>query len=118
MQTNFFFQLDFRDALQRLAQDLRFEFQLARVRNVLIVAAAALLKIRAARLDSIGRSLNQTREISTRETRLLLPDVSVDLFTRQYKRDEYSHAATIGTGRCAGETVAAIDQFFNGEKHD
>jgi len=85
---------------------------------VLVVAASALLKIGASRLDAIGRSVKQSREISTCEARLVLPDISVNLFARQHKRDEHSHATAIGAGRCARETVAAINQFFDGEKHD
>jgi hypothetical protein len=77
-----------------------------------------LLKIRASRLDAIGRSLGQPHETSACETRLLLSDLSVNLFARQDEWDEYSHTAAIGAGSCACETVAAINQFFDGEKHD
>ena len=118
MQLNLILQLDFRNALQGLAQNLRFESQLALVRNVLIVATAAALEIRAARLDSIGRSLDQTRDVTPSETGLLLPYLGFHLLSRQHKWNKYSHAAPVETGSGASQPIAAVDQFFNGEKHD
>ena len=102
MQPNLGLQFDFRNPLQRLAQNLRFELQLALVRNVLIMAAAALLEVWAARLDAIGRCFDQLRDGAAREPRLLLPDLGLNLFPGQHERHEHRHAAAVGAGgRCA-----------------
>ena len=82
MQPNLILQFNLRDTLQGLAQNLRFEFQLLRIRNVLVMATAAALKVRTARIDAIGRSLDQTRDISSRETGLLLLDLCLDSLSR------------------------------------
>jgi hypothetical protein len=55
MWVNISFQIDLRDALQGLAQDVSLELELPLVRNVLVVASAAVLKVRAPRFNAIGR---------------------------------------------------------------
>ena len=55
MRVNLGFQLDLRDALQGLAQDVSLELELPLVGNVLVVTSTAALKVRASRLDAIGR---------------------------------------------------------------
>src|SRR5208337_2296379 len=55
VQANLGLQLDLCNPLQRLAQNFGLELQLPLVRNVLVMAAAALPEVRAASLDAIGR---------------------------------------------------------------
>ncbi len=109
MQLNLIPQVDLCYTLQRLAQNLRFELQLALVGNVLIVTAPAALEVWAARLDSVSGRFNHSHDRCTRKPRLLLPKVGLNLFARQYKRHKHSHAAAIGTRRSAREAIAAVD---------
>jgi hypothetical protein len=67
-------------------------------------------------LDSVGRWLNDAREPGAREAGLFLADFGFDLLSRQDKRDEDGLAATVGGGWSAGQTVAAVDQFFDGKQ--
>jgi len=82
MQPNLGGHLNFRNPPQSLAQDSSLELQLSLIRNVLVMASAALRKLRTARLDAIGRSLDQLSHRAAREARLLLPDVRLNLFPR------------------------------------
>ena len=61
MQADLGSQLDFCNALQRLAQNASLELQLPLVRNVLVMASAALLEVGAAGCDAIGRQFDQLR---------------------------------------------------------
>ena len=116
MQANLRFQLDFRNPLQRLAEDSSLELQLPLVGNVLVMASAALPEIRTARFDAVRRGFDQLRHRAACEARLLLPDVGLDLFPRQNKRHKDRHAAAIRPRRGAGQAFAAVDQFFDGKQ--
>jgi hypothetical protein len=117
MQPNLSRQFNLRDPPQRLAQNFSFELQLPLVGNMLVVASAALAKVRATSLDAIGRRLDPLRHRAAREPRLLLPDLGVNSFTGQHEWNKHGHAAPVRAGGSAGQTVAAVDQFFDGEKH-
>ena len=116
MQPNLGLQLDLRNPLQRLAQNSSFELQLPLVGNVLVMASAALPEIRTARLDAIRRRFDQLRHRAAREARLLLPDVGLDLFPGQNKRNKHRHAAPVSARRDARQAFAAVDQFFDGKQ--
>ncbi len=107
-------QLNLGNPPQRLAQNLRLEFQLPRVGNVLVVASSALAEIRTASLNAIRRSFDQLRHRAARESRLLLPDVGFDLFSGQNKRDKDGHAAPSRFGCNARQAFTAVNQFFDG----
>ena len=115
MQANLGLQTNFCDALKSFAENLRFEFELALVGNVLVVAAAALLKIRAAGSDAVGGCVKELGEGGAGETGLFLVEFGLDFFAGENEGDEDGHAAAIGAGGSAGQTVAAIDQFFDGK---
>src|ERR1039458_2676180 len=68
MQPNLSFQLDFRNPLQRLAQNYGLELQLPLVRNVLVMASAALPEVRTASFDAIRRGFDQLRNPAERES--------------------------------------------------
>src|SRR5208337_1650427 len=61
MQANRGFQFDFRNPLQRLAQNSSLELQLPLVGYVLVMASAALPEVRTASFDAIGRRFDQLR---------------------------------------------------------
>src|SRR5580658_2955748 len=109
MQADLRFQLNFRDALQGLAQNSSFELQLALVRNVLVMASAALAKVWTTSFNAIGRWLDQVRHRAAREPRLLLPYLGFNSLTRKHKGDKDRHAAAVGGGRRARQAVAAVD---------
>ena len=54
MHANLRFKLDLAHALQGFAQNCNFELQLPLIRNVLIMASAALPEIWTTRFDAIG----------------------------------------------------------------
>jgi hypothetical protein len=95
---------------------LRFEFQLSLVRNVLVMASAALPEVRTASLDRSGEASINCVTDSARKPRLLLPDLGLNPSPRQHERHKHSHAAPVRASRSAGQAVAAVDQFFNGKQ--
>src|SRR5882762_10844048 len=105
MQVNFGLQLDLCDPLQSLTQNACFEFQLTLVGNVLVVASAALPEVWAESFDAIGRRLDQLHHRATREPRLLVPDLDVNSFSGQYKRNKRRHAAPVRASRRACQPV-------------
>jgi hypothetical protein len=109
MQSNLGRQVDFRDPLQRLAQNFSFELQLPLVGNVLVMASAALTEVRTARLDAIGRRFDHLRQRTSRKPRLLLPDLGLNPLPRQHKRHKHRHAAAVRAGRSPRQTVTAVD---------
>jgi len=66
MQPNLGGHLNFRNPPQSLAQDSSLELQLSLIRNVLVMASAALPEVRTARLDAIGEA-RQLRHRAARE---------------------------------------------------
>ncbi len=116
MQANLGLQFDFRNPLQRLAQNPSLEFQLPLVGNVLVMASAALPEVRTARLDAIGRSFDQLRHRSACKPRLPMPDFGLDFFPGQHKRHKHRHTAPVRASRSAGQAVAAVNQFFDSDQ--
>ena len=116
MQANPGFQLDLRDPLQRLAENFSLEFQFPIVGDVLVMASAALLKVRTASFDAVGRGFDQLRNGGAREAGFLLPDFSFDPLPRQHKGHKDSHTASVGAGWRARQAVTAVDQFFDREQ--
>ena len=100
MQPNLRLQLNLRNPLQSLPQNRSLEFQLPRVRNVLVMASATLPKIRTPRLNTISRSLDQLRNRAAREPRLLLPDLNLNPLPRQNKRHKHRHARPSAPAQC------------------
>jgi hypothetical protein len=109
VQANLGLQFDLRNPLQRLTQDFSFELQLTLVWDVLVVASAALLEVRTARLDAIGRPVDQLRYRASREPRLLLSDLDVNPLPRQHKRNKHGHASPVCAGGSARQPVTAVD---------
>ena len=122
MNLNFRLQLELGDTAQVLAQNFALDFELVIVVSVLIVASATARKIGARRRCSMRRRLHDFDGAGADETGLLVSQAGFDLFPTQNERNEYRFAlsAVVGRrwGRKAGETVAAIDQLFNGKEQD
>ena len=118
MQQNIALQFYLRYALQRLAQNLPFEFKLSLIRNMLVVAPAAALKIRTGRLDPLRRGLRNAFHSRPRETGLLLGETGFDLLTRQDKGHEYGFTAAVLICRKAGQPIAAVYEFLDDETQE
>ena len=85
--------------------------------RVLIVASPAPLKIRASRIDSLWRSLNECLDSSARESRLLLAEHGLDLLSLKNigNKDSFARPAFVRWQPC--QSISAINQFFDFELH-
>jgi hypothetical protein len=123
MHLNIERQIQLGDTLQALAQNFLLDLKLVFVAGVLVVASSAARKILAARQNAVWRRLNDRVHLGSCEARLLLGELSLDLFSRQHERYKDGLTASLGfiTGRIDGETsqsVAAVDHLFNCEEQD
>ncbi len=118
MQFDLSLQLDLRDPLQRLSQDSSLALQLSLVRNMLVMTSATPLKIRTTRFHPFRRLFDQLRNRSPREACLPGRNLRFDVLTRQHEWHEHGHTAAVRVCRRTSQAVAAVNQFFNAEKHD
>src|SRR5258708_2117191 len=118
MQAQLRLQLNFCNPLQRLAQNCGLKLKLPLVGNVLVMASAALLEVGTSRFDAIGCRFDHLHNRAAREPGLLLPDLGLNSLPWEHKRHKHRHAATVRAGRGAGQAVTAVDQLFDGKKHD
>jgi len=92
---------------ERLAQNLGLQPQLLRCRNVLVMAAAAGLKMRAARSFALRGSGSHLQQLRPHQLLSLGLGGSAHLFSRQYVRDKNSVAVGMR------QSVASIDKLLN-----
>ena len=85
------------------------------IAGVLVVAAAASLKVRALRLDAPWRGCEDLVSSRTCKTRFLFEQDSIDRLAFQDERYEGSFASAAFIRGQAGQTVAAVDEFFDGK---
>src|SRR6266446_3220559 len=111
-------QLDLRDPLQRLSQDSSLVLQLSLVRNMLVLTSAAPLKVRTSRFHPFRGSFDQLRNRSACEPCFTGRSLRFDALSGQHEWHENSHAAAVRVCRSTSQAVAAINQFFDSEKHD
>ena len=78
-----------------------FPFQLLFVGQVLVLAAATDRKVRAMRLNAVGRRLDDFHEVSMRTIAFVAPDFGADLFAR--KSEGNKDDPTIGLGDASTE---------------
>ena len=116
MNLNFDRQFELRRAFDCFAKNFCLDLDLMFVTRMLVLAAAAPAKIRAARLNPMERWFNDGFDCGAGESRFLLRDRGLDLFTAQHEGDENRFAASAGVGGQARKSVAAVDQLFNGEE--
>ena len=81
------------------------------------MAAAATLKVRAARIDSLWRSLNEFLDPSTGESRLLLAERRFNLLSLQNVGNKDSFARPAFVRWQPSQSISAINQFFDFELH-
>ena len=88
------------------------------VGGVLVVASAAAAEVRAGGQDALGRGLDDRFGLGSGEPGLLLGEGGFDFLARRTKgRKTALPRPRSSAGRC-GETVAAVDQLFDGEEQD
>ena len=107
-------ELELGPAAQVLKQNFFFDFELMLVAGVLVVTSAAVGEILTLWLDALCRWLDNTLESCAREALLARRDHCFNFFARQHKGEEDSFGAALIVRRKAGESVAAVDEFFNG----
>lgn len=113
MDLKFAGEFDLCRAPERFTENLSFHCELTRVRSVLVMAAAAALKVRTAGLNSAGRGLDDVVKSCPRESRLLLSDLGLDRLAVQNKGDKDAFARTLIVRREARQSVAAINEFLD-----
>jgi len=86
------------------------------VTGVLIVATAAWAEMRAQGWHTVGRRLNHRVGVGAGEPRLLFGDRSFDGLSRQNEWNEDGFAPPARIRGQPRQSVAAVDQFFNGEE--
>jgi hypothetical protein len=85
------------------------------ISSVLVVASAAKLEVSTAGSDALWRRFQDLFGPSAGKSLLLLSDSDLDLFAIKHKRDEESFAAPMLVGGQAGQTIAAVNQLFDGK---
>ena len=115
MDAQFRIQFQLGDAAQIFLQNGGFDLQLMFVAGVLIMAASAALKIRARRLGAPWRSCDDPLGACSNKARLLLEQAGFDSLAFQDEGYEGRFAPAVFIRGQAGQTVAAIDKFFDGE---
>src|SRR5215470_1804730 len=111
-------QLEFGDTSQILVQDFGFDPQLLLIRGVLVVASAATLEVWARRINTQGRGFQDALRLGSRKSRFLFRDGRFNLLASEYEGNKYGFSPAVLVGGETGKTVAAIDQFFDGETHE
>ena len=88
--------LDAAEALEGLRDLLLLPFELLRVGEVLVLAAAAFAEEVAAGLDAMRRGDDDAHEVAAREVGGVVPDAGHDLFPREGAGDEDDPAVDAG----------------------
>ena len=109
------FQFKLCNAAKIFVQDRGLDLKLVLVARVLIVTTPAALEIRAVRINSLQRSLQNRFRSAPREAALLFNQCRFDSLAFKHKWHEHSFTGTLLIGREACEAVAAINKFFDGE---
>jgi len=114
MGLDFAIEFDPGDAPQVFSQDFFFDFQLMVVGGVLVVASSATAEMRTRWWDTVRRSFDDGFGVGAGEAGLFFGEGSVDFFPGENKRGEDGLAASLVISRKASESVAAVDELFNG----
>ena len=102
-------ELDLSHAPQHFAEDRPLLFQLEIIGNMLVLATAALIEVRAGRVDPRRRRLNHCQEPAAHQIVLRAFYIGThDLAGKNIRRE---HNAPIQ----AREAVASVHKFFNSE---
>ena len=118
MNLNFARKLDFGCAVQRFAKYVGFNRQLLGIASVLVMAAAAALKVGTPRLNPGGSRLNDAFHAGPRESRFLLSQLDVDGLAFKNEGDKDAFAGPALVRRKTRQSVATINQLLNLELHE
>jgi F0F1-type ATP synthase assembly protein I len=110
--------LDFCGSFQRLAKNRRFYRKLIFVAGVLVVTPAAALEVWAAGLDPRGRDIEDGIQPRPGKTRFIFDNCGFHLFAFEHKGNKDAFAGTVLVAGKAGQSVAAVNQFFDFEWHE
>ena len=108
-------QLQLGDPPKVLLQNRGLHLKLVLVTCVLIVAAAAALKIRAQRLDAVGGFLHHLLHARAHKARLLFNQRGVYLFAWQNEGYEHPLSGAKFIGGQTSQPIPSIHEFFDGE---
>jgi hypothetical protein len=132
MDLDFAGKLQLGDAAQIFTQNFFFDLELVIVSRVLVVASAAVGEIRARRSAAVWRWLDDCDGAGAGEAGLFFRDGGFDFLSGKNEGDEDGFAAAVvfftfifificicgrGGGE-AGESVAAVDELFDGEEQE
>jgi hypothetical protein len=84
---------------------------------VLIVTAAAALKVRARWFESFSGRLDHPIQTRARKSRLLLGNFSFDHFSFEHERNKDAFPRALAIGCKASKAFAAIDKLFDSQLH-
>src|SRR5271169_2008771 len=123
MHLDFAFEFELGDAAKVFAQDFFFDFELVLVGGVLIVASSTASEVWTRRLCAVRRRLYYFAGLGASEAGFFFGEGDFDLLSCKDERDEQCLAASavfIGrrSGRKASESIAAVDELFNGQEQD
>jgi hypothetical protein len=114
---DFALQFELGDPAQIFTQDFFFDFELMLVAGVLVVASAAAAEVLTVWFNPMWRRLEDGLRLSASEAGLLFGEGGFNFLSGENQRDEHGFTASVlvtwRTGGEAGETVAAVDEFFN-----
>ena len=103
------------DAAQIFSENCRLDFELMIVISVLIMTAAAALKVRTCRVNPVRRRLQDAVGASADKAPLVFDYRKVNVLCLQNKWNKSGFARPAIVPRKPGEAVAAIDHLFDGD---
>lgn len=83
--------------------------------GMLIVTATTANEVRASGRDSMYRGFYNLLRAGAGKTGFTFEQCRLNFFALEHKRQEDGFAAAVLIGGQAGQTVAAVDQLFNGK---
>ena len=103
------------DTPQIFLENVGLDFDLMLVAGVLIMTPATALKVGAGWINPLSRGLQDFLGARPGEPRLFFGQRRFNRFSRQNERNEGRFTVTICIGGQAGQSIAAVDEFFDGK---
>jgi hypothetical protein len=98
--------------------DCGFNLKLMVITGVLIMAASTTKEIRTLRVRAMGRWFNHTIGPGPGKALLVFDNGRLDFFALKHEGHERCLGASLLIGREASKAIAAVNQFFDGEKQE
>ena len=111
-------QIELRGAAQSLAQDFFLDLELVFVAGVLIMASAALAEVGTGGCDAVRGRFDDRVGVGAGEAGFLFGERGFDFFSGKNKGYEDGLAAAVFVGGETSQSVAAVDQLFDGEEEE